>query len=68
MRDLLRQKVVDSLALSPPPLTRRDVHLPAVRGKALAVIGMRRTVRQPFSGSVSGSDSKRVRLGNRFFT
>jgi predicted AAA+ superfamily ATPase len=48
MRDLLRQKVVDSLALSPPPLTRRDVHLPAVRGKAIAVIGMRRSGKTTF--------------------
>lgn len=48
MRDLLRQKVVDSLALSPPELTRRDIHLPAVRGKALAVIGMRRSGKTTF--------------------
>lgn len=39
MRDLLRRKVVDSLALIPPSLTRRAVHLPAVCGKAFAVIG-----------------------------
>jgi len=48
MHDLLRQKVVDSLALLPPPLTRRDVRLPAVRGKALAVIGMRRSGKTTF--------------------
>lgn len=48
MRDLLRQKVIDSIAASPPPLTRRDVHLPAVRGKALAVIGMRRSGKTTF--------------------
>jgi uncharacterized protein len=48
MRDLLRQKIVDSLDLSPPPLTRRDIRLPAVRGKALAVIGMRRSGKTTF--------------------
>src|SRR6185436_21061025 len=38
----IQQKVVDGLAVAPPPLTRRDVYLPAIPGKALAVIGMRR--------------------------
>lgn len=42
-RGLLRQKVVDSLATAPPVLTRRDVWLPSVKGKATAVIGMRRS-------------------------
>jgi len=41
-RDLLRLKLAESLEAEPPPLTRRDVHLPAIRGKALAVIGVRR--------------------------
>jgi predicted AAA+ superfamily ATPase len=43
MRDVLRQKVADSLSMPAPALTRRDVRLPAVPGKAVAVIGMRRT-------------------------
>ena len=43
MRDLLRQKIVDSLASPMPTFTRRDVPLPAIPGKAIAVIGMRRT-------------------------
>jgi predicted AAA+ superfamily ATPase len=42
MQDLVRQKIVDSLAAAPPPLTRREVRLPRVRGKAVAVIGPRR--------------------------
>ena len=42
MKDVLTQKIADALAAQPPPLTRRDVRLPAVRGKAMAVIGMRR--------------------------
>ena len=42
MRDLLRLKLTDTLTRSVPPLTRRDVRLPRVPGKALAVIGVRR--------------------------
>jgi ABC-type polysaccharide/polyol phosphate transport system ATPase subunit len=48
MRDILRQKIVDALATPPPPMTRRDVRLPSVRGKALAVIGMRRSGKSTF--------------------
>ncbi|HVS10657.1 MAG TPA: ATP-binding protein [Planctomycetota bacterium] len=40
--DLLRMKLAESLATEPPALTRRDVVLPAVPGKAFAVIGVRR--------------------------
>lgn len=40
--DLLRLKLAESLAAEPPALTRRDVRLPAVPGKAFAVIGVRR--------------------------
>ena len=39
---ILQQKIADGLAAAPPPLTRRAVYVPAVPGKALAVIGMRR--------------------------
>jgi hypothetical protein len=48
MRDLIRQKIVDSLASTVPAFTRRDVRLPAIRGKAVAVIGMRRTGKSTF--------------------
>jgi hypothetical protein len=48
MRDLLRQKIVDSLATSPPRLTRRDVRVPQVPGKAVAVIGPRRAGKTTF--------------------
>ncbi len=41
-RSVIRQKIIDSQATSLPVLTRRDVWLPAVKGKATAVIGMRR--------------------------
>jgi predicted AAA+ superfamily ATPase len=41
-RDLLRLKLAESLAADPPTLTRRDVRLPGIPGKAFAVIGVRR--------------------------
>jgi hypothetical protein len=39
----IRQKIVDAQATPLPVLTRRDVWLPSVKGKATAVIGMRRS-------------------------
>jgi predicted AAA+ superfamily ATPase len=42
MRDVIRQKLADETRLDLPRWTRRDVRLPAVPGKAQAVIGMRR--------------------------
>ena len=42
MREVLQQKIVDSLATPVPRLTRRDVRLPRVAGKSKAVIGPRR--------------------------
>ena len=48
MRELIRQKIVDSLASPVPEFTRRDVRLPAVPRKAVAVIGMRRTGKTTF--------------------
>ena len=47
-RELIRQKVVDALAAPVPAHTRRDVRLPGVKGKALAVIGMRRSGKTTF--------------------
>jgi len=41
-RSTIRQKIIDAQAATLPVLTRRDVWLPAVKGKATAVIGMRR--------------------------
>lgn len=43
MRDLLRKKLIDALAAPVPRFTRRDVRLPRVPNKAVAVIGMRRS-------------------------
>jgi len=41
-RQIIRQKIVDAQAAPLPILTRRDVWLPSVESKAIAVIGMRR--------------------------
>lgn len=40
--ELLRLKLAEALADEVPSLTRRDLHLPGIQGKALAVIGVRR--------------------------
>ena len=42
-RSVIRQKIIDAQAAALPVLTRRDVGLPAVKGKATAIIGMRRS-------------------------
>ena len=47
-RDVLSAKLDESLALRPRRLTRRDVRLPAIPGKALAVIGVRRSGKTSF--------------------
>ena len=40
--ELLRLKLAESLSAPPPALIRRDVRLPGILGKPLAVIGVRR--------------------------
>lgn len=40
--DVLRLKLMEALSSEPPVLTRRDIRLPAIDGKAFAVIGVRR--------------------------
>ena len=47
-RTIFRQKILDAQALALPVLTQRDVWLPMVQGKALAVIGMRRAGKTSF--------------------
>lgn len=47
-REIVRQRIVDALAARSPALTREDVGLPAVPGKAVAVIGMRRAGKTTF--------------------
>ena len=49
MKEIIRQKLAESLQLSVPDLTpRTSVHLPAIPGKAKAVIGMRRSGKTSF--------------------
>ncbi len=48
MRDIIRQKIIDSLAFDPPASTRRDVRIPGVPGKAKAIIGPRRAGKTTF--------------------
>lgn len=47
-RPVLRQILGDALAAAVPPHTRRDVYLPGIAGKALAVVGMRRSGKTTF--------------------
>lgn len=42
MHEIIRQKIVDGVHLSIPPFVRRDVRLPRVPGRAVAIVGMRR--------------------------
>ena len=48
MQELLRQLITDSLARPVPTFTPRDARLPAVPGKAVAVVGMRRSGKTTF--------------------
>jgi len=48
MRELLQQLITDSITTEIPQYTKRDAHLPAIPGKALAVIGMRRSGKTTF--------------------
>ena len=47
-REVLRAKLDESLAAEPRRLTHRDVRLPAIPGKAFAVIGVRRSGKTSF--------------------
>lgn len=47
-RDLIRQKIIDAQAATLPALTRRDVFVPNIPNKAVAVIGMRRAGKTSF--------------------
>ena len=60
MRDVIRQKILDGIHAEIPSLTPRDVHLPQVAGKAIAVVGMRRVGKTTFLWQVL---SERLRAG-----
>ena len=59
-RSAIRQKLVDSIATPVPVLTARDVWLPAVTNKAIAVIGMRRAGKTSLLWRIVG---ERLKLG-----
>lgn len=48
LRELVRALIADSLAAPVPAHTRRDVYVPGIAGKALAVIGVRRSGKTTF--------------------
>jgi len=55
LREILRQKILDAEAAPIPPFTPRDIHVPAVANKAIAVIGMRRSGKTTFMWQVLAS-------------
>ena len=61
-REILRDKLDESLATPPRRLTRRDVRLPAIPGKAFAVIGVRRSGKTSFLAQCRAA---RLRAGAR---
>ena len=48
IEQIIREKILTAVETPPPALTRREVPLPSIRGKALAVIGMRRSGKTTF--------------------
>lgn len=48
LRPVIRQKIVDSVGMLLPMLTLRDARVPAIPGKAVAVIGTRRSGKTSF--------------------
>ncbi len=48
IRSIIRQKIIDAEATPIPSFTRRDVYVPSVPNKAIAVIGMRRVGKTTF--------------------
>ena len=48
LRTIIRQKIIDTEASPIPDFTRRDVYIPNVPNKAIAVIGMRRVGKTTF--------------------
>jgi predicted AAA+ superfamily ATPase len=48
LEQVIREKILSSVELAPPPHTRREEDLPPLAGKALAVIGMRRAGKTTF--------------------
>lgn len=45
---ILQEKLATAVTITPPVLTHREIHLPKVPGKAIAVVGMRRSGKTSF--------------------
>src|SRR3989339_406224 len=60
MRELIQRKIIEALTEPVPTFTRRDVRLPGIPGKAIAVIGPRRSGKTTFLWQVL---SDRLREG-----
>jgi predicted AAA+ superfamily ATPase len=56
IRAVLQEKLADGLACGVPELTRREIRLPAVAGKAIAVVGMRRSGKSCFLWQCLGDE------------
>jgi len=41
IQQIIRDKILSAVETAPPDLTRRDILLPSIKGKAFSVIGMR---------------------------
>ena len=54
IRKTLIQKLNDALVAELPELTRREIRLPSMPGKAIAVIGMRRSGKTCFLSQCMG--------------
>ena len=54
LRELIRRKIIDAQSMAVPQLTRRQIHVPKVPGKAIAVIGMRRAGKTTFLWQIIG--------------
>lgn len=61
MKDIIRYKLAQAMAESPPEFTRRDARLPLVPNKAHAIIGMRRSGKTTF---LQQCRNERLEAGN----
>lgn len=48
LSNVIRDKILTAIEAPLPELTRRDVELPSLQGKAIAIIGMRRAGKTSF--------------------
>lgn len=58
IRNTIRQKIIDSQAARLPEYTRRDIRIPNISGKAVAIIGMRRTGKSTFMRQIMSDKLK----------